>query len=95
MKATPKNAVLDRLLITRIHEPAFEECDVFLPEFRTDGQIKAESEGMQQETSNPNEGNWKRSKAGELGAFVGEDVEGGMIEEKGVRYQLQMWEMAS
>jgi dihydrofolate reductase len=25
---------LDRILLTRILEPAFDECDVFLPEFR-------------------------------------------------------------
>jgi len=27
---------LDRILLTRIVEPAFDECDVFLPEFRED-----------------------------------------------------------
>ena len=37
-------AVVDRLLVTRIASPAFDECDVFFPEFRTETQ-KAHEEG--------------------------------------------------
>ena len=28
---------LDRILLTRIHSPAFENCDVFMPDFLSDG----------------------------------------------------------
>ena len=28
---------LDRILLTRIHSPAFEDCDVFMPDFLSDG----------------------------------------------------------
>lgn len=28
---------LDRVLLTRIHSPAFEDCDVFMPDFLSDG----------------------------------------------------------
>lgn len=95
MQATPKNAILDRLLITRIYDPAFEECDVFLPEFRADGQIKEEADGKQLGTDDSSRSEWKYCKEGELADFIGEDVESDIIEEEGVRYQLQMWERCS
>ena len=31
---TPISSVVDRILLTRILSPAFEDCDVFFPEFR-------------------------------------------------------------
>jgi dihydrofolate reductase len=32
--ASPASPVVDRILLTRILSPAFEDCDVFFPEFR-------------------------------------------------------------
>lgn len=91
MQATPKTAVLERLLITRIYEPGFEECDVFLPEFRRDWQIEQEEkEGNQQ-----GDCQWRHCTESELDDFVEEETEKGVIEEKGVRYRLQMWSRAS
>ena len=33
--SAPQSFVVDRILLTRILSPAFEDCDVFFPEFRT------------------------------------------------------------
>ena len=70
-------AFVDRILLTRIISPSFEECDVFLPDFRRNGE----------EVVNP----WSRSSHAELQAWVGFDVPEGVQEEKGVRYEFQMW----
>jgi dihydrofolate reductase len=94
MEKTPSNAVLDQMLITRIFEPSFDECDVFLPEFRSKDQIREDEEGSRENV--PSQiNNWKRCEEGELASFVGEKVDEGVIEEKGVRYQLQMWQRKS
>ncbi|TDZ36388.1 Dihydrofolate reductase [Colletotrichum spinosum] len=52
------------------------ECDAFFPLKLGDG------EG----------GRWTRGSKEELDAWVGEEVEGGEIEENGTRYEFQMWE---
>jgi dihydrofolate reductase len=83
--------ILDTLLITRIHEPAFEECDVFLPEFRTDEQARQDNDepvaGLEETTSK----GYIRSSPQDLDDFIGEAVEHGVVEEKDTRYSLQMW----
>lgn len=83
MQAAPEGAVLDRLLITRIHQPSFDECDVFLPEFRNDRQTGHEGSTAAE---------WRQSSGLALDAFVGDEVQKGVVEEKGVQYELQMWE---
>ncbi|UZJ54720.1 hypothetical protein CBS101457_004040 [Exobasidium rhododendri] len=98
MEATPKNAILDRLLITRIQDPSFDECDVFLPEFRSSSQIEEDEKGENEgkaSTSQKTDSTWQRCSEANLDSFMGEEVEKGTIEEKGVRYRLQMWERAS
>jgi dihydrofolate reductase len=96
MEETPQNARLDRLLITRIYDPSFDECDVFLPEFRTPFQVDQEEQEMGKSSTAVAKGdsNWIRCSESSLDEFMGDKVEMGIIEEKGVKYQLQMWERA-
>ncbi|KAJ3558818.1 hypothetical protein NM688_g698 [Phlebia brevispora] len=71
-------AFVDRILLTRILSPAFEECDVFMPNFRDEK--LAEGHGP-----------WKRESHDKLKEWVGFDVPEGIQEEKGVQYEFQMW----
>jgi dihydrofolate reductase len=68
---------VDRILLTRILSPPFEECDVFLPDF--------------QNIDNGNSKRWSRSPHAELQTWVGFDVPEGVQEERGVQYEFQMW----
>ncbi|KAH8995059.1 dihydrofolate reductase-like domain-containing protein [Lactarius hatsudake] len=65
----------ERVLLTRIVEPAFEECDVFMPDFIRD-------EGGQE---------WTRAGHDALNAWVGFDVPKGSQKERGVQYEFEMW----
>ena len=70
---------VDRILLTRILSPAFEDCDVFFPDFLAD---------------NGTDGNgrsWKRASFEELKEWAGFDVPEGIQEENGVQYEFQMW----
>ncbi|KAJ8489802.1 hypothetical protein ONZ51_g2713 [Trametes cubensis] len=70
---------VDRILLTRILSPAFEDCDVFFPDFLDD---------------NGTDGNgrsWKRASFEELKEWAGFDVPEGIQEENGVQYEFQMW----
>ena len=67
---------VDRVLLTRILEPEFGECDVFMPDFLSQGAVAKE---------------WKRSKHEELSDWVGFEVPEGTQEENGVKYEFQMW----
>jgi dihydrofolate reductase len=60
-----------RILLTRILEPAYEECDVFFPELKADQWTQAEHE--------------------ELEKWIGFEVSKGVQEEKGTKYEFQMW----
>ncbi|KAJ6604629.1 dihydrofolate reductase-like domain-containing protein [Mycena vulgaris] len=67
---------VDRILLTRISSPAFDECDVFMPDFL------GGTEG----------GNsWKMAGHDALQAWVGFEVAEGVQEENGIRYEFQMW----
>ena len=68
-------AFVDRVLLTRILEPAFENCDVFMPDF-------LDAAGG---------GSWRRASHGELEEWVGFEVAAGTQEENGVQYEFQMW----
>ena len=70
-------AFVDRVLLTRILSPAFD-CDVFMPDFLEGGSGGAG-------------GRWERASDEELSAWVGFDVPMGVQEERGVRYEFQMW----
>jgi dihydrofolate reductase len=70
--------ILDRILLTRILDPAFEECDTFLPDFH--------------KQSNPEEKVvWRQADHKALSQWVGFEVPEGVQEEKGVKYVFQMW----
>ncbi|KAJ1311093.1 hypothetical protein OPQ81_009596 [Rhizoctonia solani] len=61
-----------RILLTRILDPAYEECDVFFPEIRDTNQ-------------------WIQAEHAELENWVGFEVPKGVQEEKGTKYEFQMW----
>jgi len=63
----------ERVLLTRILEPAFEECDVFMPDFIGDGR------------------EWTRAPHDALNDWVGFEVPSGVREERGVKYEFEMW----
>jgi dihydrofolate reductase len=65
----------ERVLLTRITEPAFEECDVFMPDF----------------IGGDGGGEWTRAPHDVLCGWVGFDVPSGVREERGVKYEFEMW----
>ncbi|KAI8240324.1 hypothetical protein K4K57_002891 [Colletotrichum sp. SAR 10_99] len=67
-----------RMLLTRVLGDF--ECDAFFPLKLGGGEDAAEG--------------WARREKRELDEWVGEEVEGGEIEENGTRYEFQMWEKA-
>jgi dihydrofolate reductase len=69
---------VDRILLTRILSPAFDECDVFMPDFLGD-------------TNAENGNGWTRAPHEALEAWVGSEVAQGAQEENGVKYEFQMW----
>jgi dihydrofolate reductase len=76
LKLTPfDNAYVDRVLLTRILEPEFGECDAFMPDFIA----------IQEERR------WERAGHAELSGWVGFEVPEGVQEENGVKYEFQMW----
>ena len=68
---------VDRILLTRIISPAFEDCDVFMPNFERVGELQGHP--------------WRRVGHNELEDWVGFKVAEGIQEEKGVKYEFQMW----
>ena len=75
--APSASAFVDRVLLTRILSPAFESCDVFVPDFLEEG----EKEGRP----------WRQTSHKELQEWVGFEVPEGTQEENGVQYEFQMW----
>ena len=69
---------VDRILLTRILSPAFDECDVFMPDFQKPGTPEEK-------------GGWTQSSHAELEEWVGFAVPQGTQEENGVQYEFQMW----
>ncbi|PCH33674.1 hypothetical protein WOLCODRAFT_62474 [Wolfiporia cocos MD-104 SS10] len=69
------SSCVDRVLLTRILSPAFEQCDVYMPDF-----LSAASESP-----------WRRSTHEELQTWAGFEVPEGVQEENGVQYEFQMW----
>lgn len=92
LTSSQKQYTLDRILLTRILEPEFPECDVFLPEFRSEAQIAEENAVSPAETTEmEGSSRWRRAAHEELSSWVGFDVPSGVQEEKGIKYQFQMW----
>ncbi|KAH9944346.1 dihydrofolate reductase [Epithele typhae] len=75
--ALSAKSFVDRVLLTRILAPAFEGCDVFMPDFVT--------------TSECAEQPWHQASHEELQEWVGFEVAAGVQEENGVQYEFQMW----
>ena len=76
-------AFVDRVLLTRILAPAFDDCDVFMPDFAAE----RKADGIREA--------WRRASHQELQEWVGFDVPEGVQEEKGVQYEFQMWVRAN
>ncbi|KAI0651896.1 dihydrofolate reductase [Trametes meyenii] len=74
--APSSGTFVDRILLTRVLSPAFDDCDVFFPDF-----AREEQGG----------GQWRRTSHEELREWVGFDVPEGIQEENGVQYEFQMW----
>ena len=72
------NAQAERVLLTRILSPDFPDCDVFLPEFQKTGEA-------------PDNNGWIRRAHQDLQEWVGWEIPEGEQEEKGIRYEFQMW----
>jgi len=68
-------ASVDRILLTRILSPEFEDCDTFMPDFQKAGDGKE----------------WTRASHQALQDWVGFEVPEGTQEENDVRYEFQMW----
>jgi Dihydrofolate reductase len=64
-----------RVLLTRIIEPSFEGCDVFMPDF-----VGGEGGGK-----------WTRAEQDALSSWVGFEAPKGVQEEGGVEYEFEMW----
>jgi len=71
---------VDRILLTRIISPTFEECDKFMLDFSGE---TTEIDGKKIE--------WRRATHEELRAWVEFQVPEGVQEENGVQYEYQMW----
>ncbi|KAL1740018.1 dihydrofolate reductase-like domain-containing protein [Schizophyllum fasciatum] len=63
---------VDRILITRVLDPAFNECDAYFPDIAVCEE-------------------WRQAPHDELEGWLGFDVPRGVQEEKGVKYEFQMW----
>jgi dihydrofolate reductase len=72
-------AFVDRILLTRIISPLFEQCDVYIPNFLENAIIDGE------------EVNWQRASHSDLQAWAGFVVPEGVQQENGVEYEFQMW----
>lgn len=74
---SPTEPYVDRVLLTRILDPEFKECDVCMSDF-----LQEEMDGKKV---------WARAVHKELEEWVGFGVPEGELEENGVTYEFQMW----
>jgi dihydrofolate reductase len=77
---------LERILLTRVLEPSFDECDVFLPEFRSGVDRSNVQNGESERVVRA----WNQAPHAELVNWAGWDVPEGKQTEKGVDYEFQM-----
>jgi len=82
----------NRILITRIFEPDFD-CDVYFPEFRSGSDRDSGDNGPAGPSPEDpgSESGWKRLDHEALVDWVGFDVPRGIQEDKGIKYEFQMW----
>ena len=79
LSPSSSSAFVDRMLLTRILSPSFEQCDVFMPDFL--GKVSEKDDKI----------GWKRASHEDLQTWVGFEVPEGTQEENGVHYEFQMW----
>lgn len=99
-------AVLDQLLITRLLSPDYE-CDVFLPEYRTESQaqqdlllscsaptldeIKTTAQGKKEQQFLSTQ-EWTLAPHDDLQRWLGpEEVRAGLVQEGETEYEFQLW----
>ncbi|KAF5375283.1 hypothetical protein D9758_000303 [Tetrapyrgos nigripes] len=70
---------VDRVLLTRIHSPAYDQCDVFMPDF------------LGEWIGSPDSNGWKRVMHEAHSDWVGFPVPEGEQEEGGTEYEFQHW----
>lgn len=71
---------VDRVLLTRILSPAFDECDVFMPNFQSD---TTEVDGVRY--------GWTRAAHADLQTWVGFEVPEGVQKQNEIEFEFQMW----
>ena len=76
--STSSNFV-DRVLLTRILQPAFEDCDTVMPDFVKIAEEQSDGASL-----------WRQASRDELEEWVGSAVPRGEVE-NGVHYEFQMW----
>ncbi|KAH9858169.1 dihydrofolate reductase [Lenzites betulinus] len=76
---TSSPTFVDRILVTRVLAPTFDDCDVFFPDFLAEDNIGGERN------------KWRQASYAELKEWAGFDVPEGVQEENGVQYEFQMW----
>ncbi|KZT30559.1 hypothetical protein NEOLEDRAFT_1053198 [Neolentinus lepideus HHB14362 ss-1] len=74
--SNPSDSFVDRVLLTRILSPAFEDCDTFIPDFLSEAAAG---------------GSWTRASHENLQAWAGFTVPEGVQNENGIEYEFQMW----
>jgi len=67
---------VNRILLTRIISPAYEECDVFFPQFQNNDQDQTQ---------------WTKRPFGELREWTGLDDQVEKDQEKGAEWEYQLW----
>ncbi|KAI9063108.1 dihydrofolate reductase [Trametes sanguinea] len=75
---TSSDTFVDRILLTRVLSPAFEDCDVFFPDFLAEDTVADKEQ-------------WRQASYEELKEWAGFEVPEGIQEENGVQYEFQMW----
>lgn len=75
---TSSPPLVDRVLFTRVLEPAFPECDVFLHDFCED----VDEAGKKR---------WRREGKKEMEEWIGGEIGEEERLERGVRYRFEMW----
>lgn len=92
--------LVESLLITRILTPDFD-CDVFLPEYRTQEQIESDSKLVNEaggklnpQATSPNSSQtWTKHTHADLARLLGgeKNVQSGIVSEGDVNYEFQLW----
>jgi len=75
--------IVDRILLTRILSPAYDQCDVFFPDFANAAKNDIDTDDAGRL--------WRRVKHAEMEDWLGLSVPEGVQEERGSTYEYQMW----